>query len=82
VIPTDFAQFICARKILLHTSIIDEPCQNNLFKFITENTLEKFRIRSFGANHGKTTILRAKQQFCELLVTVIIEIHFYTFQIL
>jgi hypothetical protein len=62
-ILADFAQFICTRRILLWTSLLDEPHRNNIFRFITGtgNTLEKFRIRSNGANHGK---------FCEFLVNV------------
>jgi hypothetical protein len=74
VIPADFAQFICARNITLYTRLLDEPHQNNIFKFITgtRNTLEKFHIRSFGANMG---------EFCEFLVKVNFEIHFHNFQI-
>jgi hypothetical protein len=62
-IPEDFAQFICARRITLSTSLIDESYQNNLFKFITGtgNSLEEVRIRSNGAN---------KEEFCEFLVKV------------
>jgi hypothetical protein len=63
VIPADFAQFICARRIVFHTSFLDEPHRNNLFKFImgTGNTLEKVHIYSFGAKQG---------EFCEFLVKV------------
>jgi hypothetical protein len=63
-ILANFAQFICARRIDLQTSIhFDEAHRDNLFKFImgTGNTLEKFRIHSYGANQG---------EFCEFLVKV------------
>jgi hypothetical protein len=61
-IPADFAQFICARKIVLHTPLLDES-HRDLFRFITgtRNSLEKVRIRSNGSNQG---------EFCELLVNV------------
>jgi hypothetical protein len=74
-IPADFAQFLFARRIFLWTSFLDEPLRNNLFKLITGtgNALEKFHIRSNGANPG---------EFCEFLVKVNFEIHFYNFQIL
>jgi hypothetical protein len=73
VIHTDFAQFICARQIFLYTSNLDEPHRNNIFRFITGtgNALEKFHILSNGSNHG---------EFCEFLVKVNFEIHFYNFQ--
>jgi hypothetical protein len=72
--PEDFVQFICARQILFRTSLLNEPHRNNIFRFITGtgNTLEKFHIRSFGANTG---------EFCEFLVKVNFGIHFYNFQI-
>jgi hypothetical protein len=62
-ISADFAQFICARRIVLYTSFLDEPHRNNIFRFITGtgNTLERVRIHSFGANKG---------EFCEFLVKV------------
>jgi hypothetical protein len=64
-ILADFAQFIYTRKITLNlrTSIIDEPCQNNLFKFImgTRNALKHFRIITFGSKKG---------EFCEFLIKV------------
>jgi hypothetical protein len=73
-IRAEFSQFICARKIALHTSLLDEPHRNNLFRFImgTRNALEKVCIRSYESNQG---------EFCELLVKVNFEIHFYNFQI-
>jgi hypothetical protein len=62
-ILADFAQFICARRITLSTSFLDEPRRDNLFKFImgTGNTLENFRINSYKSNQG---------EFCEFLVKV------------
>jgi hypothetical protein len=74
VIPVDFAQFICAQRIFLRTPLLDEPRRDNLFKFITGtgNALEKFRIDSCRGNEG---------EICELLIKVIIEIHFHTIQI-
>jgi hypothetical protein len=62
-ITANIAQFICARKIFLRTSLLDEPHRNNLFRFITGtgNALEKFHIRSFGPNQG---------EFCEFLIKV------------
>jgi hypothetical protein len=61
-IPSDFAQFLYARRMTLYTSLL-EPHRDNHFRFITVtgNTLEKVRIRSFGTNMG---------EFCELLVKV------------
>jgi hypothetical protein len=73
-IPADFVQFLCARQLTLYTSNLDEPhCQNNLFKFITGmgKALENFHINSDGQG-----------EFCEFLVKVNFEIHFYNFQIL
>jgi hypothetical protein len=64
VIPEDFAQFICARRIDLWTSFRDEPYRNNIFRFITGtgNALEEVRINSFSwGNMG---------EFCEFLVKV------------
>jgi hypothetical protein len=63
LIPADFAQFICARRIVLHTSLLDEPHRNNIFRFITgtRNTLEKVLIYSNGSNQA---------EFCEFLVKV------------
>jgi hypothetical protein len=63
VILADFAQFICARKIFLQTSLLDEPHRNNLFRFITGtgNALEEARIFINQSNQEK---------FCELLVKV------------
>jgi hypothetical protein len=71
-IPADFAQFICARRISLHISI--DPHRSNLFRIITGtgNALEKVII-TVGPNQG---------EFCEFLVKVNFEIHFYNFQIL
>jgi hypothetical protein len=62
-IPADFAQFICARRIILWTSLLDEPHRNNIFKFITGtgNSLEKIRIFTIGRNQG---------EFCQFLVNV------------
>jgi hypothetical protein len=59
-IPADFAQFICARRIFLHTSLIDEPHRDNLFKFImgTGNALEKVIVDS------------NQSEFCGFLVKV------------
>jgi hypothetical protein len=73
-IPADFVQFICARRINLSISNLDEPHRDNIFKFImgTRNTIEKFHIRSFEAKQG---------EFCEFLVKVYFEIHFYNFQL-
>jgi hypothetical protein len=70
-IPADFAQFICARRITLHTTLID---RNNILKFImgTGNALEKICIDSYESTQG---------EFCEFLVKVNFEIHFYNFQI-
>jgi hypothetical protein len=70
-ILADFAKFICARRITLYTSLLDEPHRDSLFKFITGtgNTLENFHILSNQA------------EFCEFLVKVKFEIHFYNFQI-
>jgi hypothetical protein len=61
-IPADFAPFICARRIVLHTTLI-KTIHDNLFMFImgTGNALEKVDIRSFGANKG---------EFCEFIVKV------------
>jgi hypothetical protein len=60
-IPADFAQFICARRIFLHTSLL-EPHRNNLFKFITgRNAIENFCIYANEPIHG---------EFCELFVKV------------
>jgi hypothetical protein len=61
-IPADFAQFICARRITLHTSPVLESHRNNLFKFITGtwNKLEIVRIWIY-SNQG---------EFCEFLVKV------------
>jgi hypothetical protein len=62
-ILANFAQFIFARQIDLHTSIhFDEAHRNNLFKFITGtgNKLEKIRITS-ESNQG---------EFCEFIVKV------------
>jgi hypothetical protein len=70
-ILANFAQFLCARQMTLYTSNLDEPCQNNLFKFITGtgNTLYKFSIYISESNQG---------EFCEFLVKVNIDsIHFY-----
>jgi hypothetical protein len=63
VIPTDFAQFICARRITLHTQLLDEPHRNNLFKFITGtgNALEKIRIFTIESN---------QREFFKVLVKV------------
>jgi hypothetical protein len=73
-IPADFAKFICARRLTLNTLLA--PHRSNLFKFImgTVNTLEKVNthINRFVANNG---------EFCEFLVKVNFEIHFYNFQI-
>jgi hypothetical protein len=63
-ILADFAQFICARRMTLYTSLLDEPLyRNNIFRFITGtgNSLEKFHINSFEPNQG---------EFCEFLVKV------------
>jgi hypothetical protein len=62
-ITGDFAQFICARRILLWTPLRDEPHRENLFRFITGtgNTLERFRIYTNGPNQG---------EFCEFLIKV------------
>jgi hypothetical protein len=61
VIPADFAQFVCARQIY-HTSLLDEPHRNNLFRFIigTGKTLEGVFILTFWPN----------AEFCEFLVQV------------
>jgi hypothetical protein len=75
-IPADFAQFICARRIILYTPLLDEPHQNNLFKLITGtgNTLEDVHICISGSNQG---------EFCEFLVTVnLIIIYFYNFNLM
>jgi hypothetical protein len=58
VIPADFAQFLCPRRIFIWTSLLDGPHQNNIFRFITGtgNTLEKARIFTIGSNKG---------EFCE-----------------
>jgi hypothetical protein len=61
-ILADFAQFICARRIILDTKLIDEPCQNNLFKFIT-GTGKALENSIF-------TIESNKGEFCEFLVKV------------
>jgi hypothetical protein len=73
-ILADFAKFIFARRITLYTSLRDEPHRDNLFKFITGTgkALENFHILSIGPNQG---------EFCEFLVKVNFEIHFYNFQI-
>jgi hypothetical protein len=73
-ILANFAQFICARRIDLNTKLIDESCNNNIFKFITGtgNAPEKICIDSHESNH---------KEFCEFLVKVNFEIHFYNFQI-
>jgi hypothetical protein len=62
-IPIDFAQFICARRMILHTSFLDEPYRNNLFKLITgtEKALEKVRNCINEPIQG---------ELCELLVKV------------
>jgi hypothetical protein len=41
-IPADFVQFICARRIFIWTSLLDETHRNNIFRFITGtgNSLE------------------------------------------
>jgi hypothetical protein len=61
-IPADFAQFLCARRMTLQTSLHDEP--HNLFKFITGtgNTLKYFCILTIGLK---------QREFCELLVKVV-----------
>jgi hypothetical protein len=63
VISAAVVQFLCARKMTLYTSNLDEPCQNNLFNFImgTGNTLKYFSIYPKESNQG---------EFCELLVKV------------
>jgi hypothetical protein len=68
-------QVVCARQIYLRTPLLNEPCQNNLFRFITVtgNALEKFRINSLVSNQ--------QGEFCEFLVKVNFEIHFYNFQL-
>jgi hypothetical protein len=69
-ILADFAQFICARRITLHTSLA--PHRNNLFRFITgtENSLEEVHIRSIGPNKG---------EFCELIIKVNFDHHSFFF---
>jgi hypothetical protein len=59
----DFAQFLCAKRIVLRITLIDESHRNNIFRFITGtgNALEYFRIHSYVANQG---------EFCEFLVKV------------
>jgi hypothetical protein len=61
-IHADFAQFICARRIILHAPVL-ESHRRNLFKFIigTGNTLEEVNIYSSGQNKG---------EICEFLVKV------------
>jgi hypothetical protein len=73
LILADFAQFICARRIDLWISLLDEPHRSNIFRFITGtgNTLEQVFI-TYVPNQG---------EFCELFVKVNFEIHFYNFQI-
>jgi hypothetical protein len=71
-IPEDFAQFICARRINLSTSNLDESHRDNLFRFImgTGKAPEKFCIIS-ESNQG---------EFCEFLVNVSFDHHsFLTF---
>jgi hypothetical protein len=59
-ILANFAQFICAQQITLHTSFPDEPHRNNLFRFIM-GTGKKVLIFTRGSN---------KTEFCEFLVKV------------
>jgi hypothetical protein len=70
VIPADFAQFICARRIFLQTTLID---RHNLFKFIsgTGNALEKVFIDTFGIIQG---------EFCKFLVKVSFDHRYFLFQ--
>jgi hypothetical protein len=80
-IPADFAQFICARRIKLDTSFIDEQHRNNLVKFImgAGNAPEKFCIYltpkaspcggHFQSNKESTRVPK-QGEFCEFLVKV------------
>jgi hypothetical protein len=72
-IPSDFAQFLCAREIFIRTSLHDEQ-QRNKFITGTGKALEKFCIDSHKSNQNQG-------EFCEFLVKVSFEIHFYNFQI-
>jgi hypothetical protein len=72
-IPADFAQFICARQITLHTSRILEAYL--IFKFITAgtgNVLEKICIFTIGSK---------QRELCEFLVKVNFDHRSFCFKI-
>jgi hypothetical protein len=60
-IPADFAQFICTRRMTLHTSFIDEPHRNNILKFIMGS----------GKALKEVVFVSNQREFCEFLVKVV-----------